>query len=68
MEKTDPRAIIDSYNNLLFDIYQREGLQALSDNQYTYKGIPVMALSNPASKGRAGRSAQKATAGVPRDQ
>ncbi|AMP98916.1 hypothetical protein AY601_2010 [Pedobacter cryoconitis] len=48
MKKTDPRAIIDSYNNLLFDIYQREELKTLGDNHYTYKGISVIALSNPA--------------------
>jgi len=40
--------IIDDYNQLLFEIYQQENLLALSDNHYSYKDIPVLAISNPA--------------------
>lgn len=40
--------IIDDYNLLLFEIYQQENLLALSDNHYSYKDIPVLAISNPA--------------------
>jgi hypothetical protein len=40
--------IIDNYNQLLYDIYNIENLKCLSDNNCTYKGINILALSNPA--------------------
>lgn len=40
--------IIEQYNNLLYDIYNVEGLNCLSDNEYKYKELNILALSNPA--------------------
>jgi hypothetical protein len=40
--------IIDAYNQLLYDIYDRENLVCLSDNGYTINGRNVLAVSNPA--------------------
>ena len=37
--------IIDAYNNLLYEIYDREGLVCLSDNSYVYKGHNILALN-----------------------
>lgn len=44
----ETKKIIDAYNQLIYEIYDREQISCLSDNNYVYKGVNVLGLSNPA--------------------